>query len=105
MPADHLACRLDVWEGMPDDLKRIMEVAMEKLAFRTAMTFEVLNNEAAVALAEKGVTLHEWSQDDRNAFRKASQEQWQNWAAKTPEAKTLVDSHLAFMKNLGLVAE
>ena len=105
MPADHLACRMDAWEALPEDLKRIMEVAMEKLAFQTAMTFEVLNNEAAVALAEKGITLHEWSQEDRDAFRKASQEQWQNWAEKTPEARKLVDSHLAFMKNLGLVAE
>jgi TRAP-type mannitol/chloroaromatic compound transport system substrate-binding protein len=105
MPADHLACRLDVWESMPDDLKRIMDVAMQKLAFQTALTFEVMNNEAAAALNEKGVTIHEWSQEDRDAFRKAAQEQWQNWAVKTPEAQKLVDSHLAFMKNLGLVAE
>jgi TRAP-type mannitol/chloroaromatic compound transport system substrate-binding protein len=105
MPMDHLACRLDVWESLPDDLKRIMEVAMQKLGFQTALTFEVMNNEAAVALAEKGVTIHEWSEEDRAAFRKAAQDQWQGWADKTPEARKLVDSHLAFMKNLGLIAE
>lgn len=105
MPADHLACRLDVWESLPEDLQRIMSVAMDKLAFRTAMTFEVMNNEAAAALKEKGVNIYAWSEEDRNAFRKAAQEQWQGWAEKTPEARKLVDSHLAFMKNLGLVAE
>jgi TRAP-type mannitol/chloroaromatic compound transport system substrate-binding protein len=105
MPADHLACRKDAWDAMSDDLRRIMEVAMEKLAFQTAMTFEVMNNEAAATLPDKGVTIHEWSQEDRDAFRSAAQEQWQNWAEKTPEARKLVDSHLGFMKNLGLVAE
>ncbi len=80
MPADHLACRLDVWESLPEDLQRIMSVAMDKLAFRTSMTFEVMNNEAAVALEEKGVNIADWSQEDRAAFRKAAQEQWQGWA-------------------------
>jgi TRAP-type mannitol/chloroaromatic compound transport system substrate-binding protein len=105
MPSDHLACRKDAWDAMPEDLRRIMDVAMQKLAFQTALTFEVKNNEAAAALTEKGVTLHNWSAEDRAAFRKAAQEQWQVWAEKTPEARKLVDSHIAFMQNLGLIAE
>ncbi len=105
MPSDHLACRLDAWEAMPEDLQRVMEVAMEKLAFQTAMTFEVKNNQAAAQLKDKGVLLWDWSDEDRKAFRKAAQEQWQGWADKTPEARALVDSHLAFMKDLGLIAE
>jgi TRAP-type mannitol/chloroaromatic compound transport system substrate-binding protein len=105
MPMDHLACRMDVWESMPEDLQRIMEVAMQKLAFQTSLTFEVMNNEAAAALAEKGISIADWSQEDRASFRKTAQEQWEGWAEKTPEARKLVDSHLAFMKNLGLIAE
>ena len=105
MPMDHVACRLDVWEGLSEDLQRIMEVAVQKLGFQTALTFEVQNNEAAAMLPEKGVTLHEWSAEDRAAFRKAAQEQWQIWAEKSPETRALVDSHIAFMQNLGLLAE
>ena len=103
MPSDHLAIRKDAWDALPDDLKRIVEVAMQKLSFQTALTFEVENNEAAAKLREQGVTLHNWSADDRAAFRTAAQTAWQGWADKTPEARALVDSHVEFMKVLGLV--
>ncbi|MGR3497642.1 MAG: TRAP transporter substrate-binding protein [Limimaricola soesokkakensis] len=104
MPSDHLACRLDKWESLSDAHKRIIDTAMQKLAFQTALTFEVANNEAAAELREKGVTLHDWSDEDRKVFREAAQAAWADWATKTPETKALVDSHIAFMQQLGLIA-
>ncbi len=103
MPSDHLAIRKDVWDGLPEDIKRIIDVAMQKLAFQTALTFEVKNNEAAAALRESGVTLYDWSPEDRAAFRGAAQAAWQRWADRTPEARALVDSHVNFMGQLGLI--
>jgi TRAP-type mannitol/chloroaromatic compound transport system substrate-binding protein len=103
MPADHLAIRKDAWDALPPDIQRIIDVAMQKLAFQTAMTFDVANKKAAAALAAKGITLHEWSEEDRGAFRQAAQANWQRWAEKTPEARALVDSHIEFMKLLGLI--
>ncbi|WP_282605767.1 TRAP transporter substrate-binding protein [Pelagibius sp. Alg239-R121] len=103
MPSDHLAIRKDAWDALPEDLQRIIEVSMQKLAFQTALTFEVKNNEAAAAMRAKGVTLYDWSAEDRADFRAAAQKAWQGWADKTPEARALVDSHTAFLKTLGLV--
>ena len=103
MPSDHLAIRKDVWDGLPEDIKRIIDVAMQKLAFQTALTFEVKNNEAAAALRESGVTLYDWSPEDRAQFRGAAQAAWQRWADRTPEARALVDSHVNFMTQLGLI--
>ena len=103
MPSDHLAIRKDAWDALPEDIQRIIDVAMQKLAFQTALTFEVKNNEAAAALTAKGITLHDWSAEDRKTFRTAAQAAWQRWADKTPEARALVDSHIAFMTQLGLI--
>ncbi len=105
MPSDHLACRLDVWESLSEQHKAIIDTAMQKLAFQTALTFEVANNEAAAELREQGITLHDWSEEDRATFREAAQTAWADWATKTPETKALVDSHIAFMTQLGLIAE
>ena len=33
MPADHLACRKDLWDGLSEQQQRIIDVAMQKLAF------------------------------------------------------------------------
>jgi TRAP-type C4-dicarboxylate transport system substrate-binding protein len=105
MPSDHLACNKGVWDAMPEHHRRIMETAMQKLALQTALTFEKKNAEAASMLREQGVTVSDWSDEDRAAFRSAAQKSWQGWADKTPEARALVDSHMAYLTTLGLVAQ
>lgn len=103
MPSDHLACRVDAWDGLGERNQRIMSVAMQKLAFRTSLHFAVRNLEAKVELEEKGIKLWEWSSEDREAFRRAAQAAWQRWADRTSEARSLVDSHVEFMTKLGLL--
>ncbi len=101
MPMDHLACNKAKWDAMPEHHKRIMSVAMESLALRTAVQFEKKNAEAAAKLTAQGVTLHDWSAKDRLMFRKAAQSAWADFAS-TAEAKALVDSHLTSQRQLGL---
>ena len=102
MPSDHLACNAEVYNSMPEHHRTIMEVAMEALALRTALTFEKANAEAAAKLRKEGVTLHEWSTDELNKFRAAAQATWPEFAT-TPEAKALVEAHLKYLDQLGLV--
>ena len=104
MPSDHLACNKAKWDAMPEAHRRIMEVAMEKLALRQAMGGDKANAEAAAELKAAGVNIYDWSPEDRATFRKAAQQTWPEFAT-TPEAKALVDAHLAYLKTLGLVAE
>ena len=104
MPSDHLACNKTKWDGMPAAQRRIMEVAMEKLALRQAMTGDKANNEAAAKLKAKGVTVSDWSAADRQAFHKAAQASWDEFAT-SPEAKALVASHKAFLDGLGLLVK
>ncbi|MBX2879269.1 MAG: TRAP transporter substrate-binding protein [Granulosicoccus sp.] len=102
MPSDHLAINKTKWDALPEHLQRIMKVAMQKLAFQTALTFEIKNQEAAAELAAAGVTLHSWSQEDRNAFRAASQAAWDDFAGDSETAKLLIQSHKDFIQKLGL---
>ncbi len=102
MPSDHLACNKAKWDAMPESHRRIMSVAMESLALRTALTFEKKNAEAAADLKSKGVTLYAWSDEDLQKFRNAAQAAWVDFAT-TPEAKALVESHMTYLRQLGLV--
>ncbi len=101
MPSDHLACNKAKWDAMPESHRRIMSTAMEALALRTALTFEKKNAEAAASLKEKGVNLYAWSEEDLQKFRDAAQASWSEFAT-TPEAKALVESHLTYLRQLGL---
>jgi TRAP-type C4-dicarboxylate transport system substrate-binding protein len=104
MPSDHLACNKAKWDAMPAHQRRIMEVAMEKLALRQAMAGDKANNEAAIKLREAGVTISDWSSEDRRKFHGAAQASWDEFAT-SPEAKDLVTSHKAYLKSLGLLIE
>ena len=87
---------------MPESHRTIMSVAMEALALRTALTVEKANAAAAAKLRAEGVTLWQWSEEDLQTFRDAAQATWPEFAT-TPEAKALVESHIAYLTELGLV--
>ena len=104
MPSDHLACNKAVFDAMPEHHQRIMKVAMESLALRTALTFEKANAEAVAQLRADGVNIYTWSDEDLQSFRDAAQATWPEFAT-TPEAKALVESHMTYLTQLGLVSE
>lgn len=103
MPSDHLACNKAVFDAMPEAHQRIMKVAMEALALRTALTFEKKNAEAAAQLRAQGVSLSQWAPEELQKFRDVAQSVWPEFA-DTPEAKALVDSHIAYLTQLGFVS-
>jgi len=103
MPSDHLACNQAVWEGLTEQQRRIMETAWQKLSFQIAMLNEKANTEAAAMLQKQGVTLYDWSTEDKAAFRVAAQAAWDDWATRSPEAAALVESHKDYLRQLGLV--
>ena len=100
MPADHLACNKDVWDGMPASHQAIMKVAMQALALRNATANEVANAQTAKDLRAKGVNLYEWAPEDLQSYRDAVQAGWTEFAT-TPESKELLESHISFLKDLG----
>lgn len=104
MPSDHLACNKAKWDAMPESHRRIMSVAMEALALRTALTFEKKNAEAAAELREAGIVLSEWSPEELQKFRDAAQATWPEFAT-SPEAKALVSAHMKYLSQLGLVSQ
>ncbi len=100
MPADHLACRKDIWDKMPAHHKAIMKVGLEALALRNATINEVKNAQTAKELRAKGINLYEWSPEELAKYRDAVQKGWTEFAT-TPEAKALLKSHIDFLKALG----
>ncbi|WP_099825575.1 TRAP transporter substrate-binding protein [Oceaniglobus indicus] len=102
MSSDHLACRQDVWDALPDAHKRIIEVANKTLAMDLLMDTLIQNGEALGTLPEKGVTIYDWSEDDRATFRAAARTAWEDWASRSPETRAMVDAHKEFIARIGL---
>lgn len=103
MPSDHLACNKAVWDGLSEAHRRIIDTAWQKLSFQIALANEKANAEAAAELVEQGVTLYDWSPEDRAEFRRAAQVAWEDWGTRSPEAGAILASHKEYMTKLGLI--
>ncbi len=75
---------------------------LETEIFASLGQAEILN-QAAVELTAAGVTLHDWSAEYRAQFRQFAGENWLRWAERSPMARKAVDSHLAFLREIGLL--
>ena len=93
MPADHLACRKDVWDGMPDAHKAILKVGMQALALKNTTINEVKNAENSVKLAEQGLNMYEWSPEELAQYRTAVQEAWVKFATVLHKTHSASGSH------------
>jgi len=102
MPADHLACRKDVWDEMPEAHQRILTVAMQALALKTTTKQDIEIQKAAAEMRNAGVTLHTWPEEEMAKYREAVAATWTEYAT-TPEAKELLSAHLDFLKEIGAV--
>lgn len=100
MPADHFAINLEIWNGLPADIQRIMSVATQKNSFRTTLDYAV-NIQEAVNELQGDVTFYDWAPADRAAFREGARKAWKDFAT-TDAAKELVASHITFMNKIGL---
>ena len=103
MPTEQLSCNKQSWDALGPDLQRIVEVALKKAALDLATQTELRDKQAAVDLVAQGVTLHDWSADDRKAFRTFAQENWRTFAGDHDLANRIIDSHVAYMQELGLL--
>ena len=103
MPADHLACNTKVWNKLKPHEKGAMLAAIEICGRTITSLVERKNAEAVKALNEMGVTLHDWSKEDRAKFRQAALGAWEEWKNKSPEAAALIEIHKAYMKANGIL--
>jgi len=103
MPAEQLSCNKKTWEQLPDSVKKAIEVSLKGIALDLALLTEIRDNQTATQLTADGITLYDWSTEDRKAFREFAQSRWADWGAKTPAAQAVLDSHTAFMKDIGLI--
>jgi len=105
MASDHLACRTDVWEGLSKQHQTIIETAYQNVAMDLILQTLVDNGEALSKLPSMGVTTYNWSAEDRAKFRAAAREQWNVYGGETKEGRAMVESHVSFMKRIGLIQD
>ena len=101
MPMSDISISLKVWNELPDDLKAILEVAARE-ANRDSLSSNAALDMAMVAKRDAS-TLIDWGPEQRRELRDVAQPIWEEWGGKSEMAKKIYDSHIAWMKRIGLL--
>lgn len=103
MPADHLAISLEAWNSLPEELRFVIRTAQRAIAFDLIKSVMVDDRQVITDLGNE-VEFTDWSDEDRQTFRRGALTIWKDWATRSDAADAMVTSHLTFMKKLGLLS-
>lgn len=101
VPVGDVSVNLDKWNALPDHLKEAIELGVRKLGVDMVQTFEALDAEVAAQAQEKGITLIDWSAEERSKLRAAAVDIWAKTGAGSEMATRIYDSHMAWLRALG----
>lgn len=104
MPTQEFTVNIDAWNALPDDLKAIVTSVTREWSVEQVQRVAVDDLRVATELAAKGIVTNVWSGEKLQALRDLAHKTWEEWSQKTPLAKAAYDSHLAWLKELGVVA-
>ena len=106
MPVIDVSLNKDVYDGLPDDLKVILEVSVRDFAQDMVNRLDAANLTAvAEANADPNITIINWSSEERAKFRGIAKTQWENWATRSDMAGKAYKSVSAYLVGAGLLAE
>ncbi|WP_417259946.1 TRAP transporter substrate-binding protein [Celeribacter sp.] len=105
LPLIEVSMNKATWDKMPEDLQALLSLSINDLAMDMTSQLFMKDLEAVADAREKGIEIHDWSQDERAKFRAIAVAQWSEVASASANAKKVYDALLAYMTSQGLLAE
>ncbi len=103
MPACDNSVNAAKWATLPDDLKAIFEVCVRDHSRDMVQRLAVADAKVISQAKEKGFEPISLSDADRRKFREVSMTVWDEYAKRSPMAKRINESQVAFMKSIALL--
>ncbi len=104
MPIIEVSMNKEIWDGLPDDLKQLLEESVKEFAVDMVSQLEAENETAvAEAKADPSITVIDWSDEERAKFRKIAQSQWQKYADRSEMASKVYEQVSAYLEKEGLL--
>ncbi|MEO1224861.1 MAG: TRAP transporter substrate-binding protein DctP [Pseudomonadota bacterium] len=103
MAVTEMSVSNDKWNSLSPEAQAAFEDACNAMSVQLRAT--LTEQDAAAeqqALNELGVTFIEFGEDEAATFRGITRDVWADWGGRSDNAQAIVDSHLAFLDQLGL---
>jgi TRAP-type mannitol/chloroaromatic compound transport system substrate-binding protein len=105
MPMGEISVNKAKWDGLPADLKAILEGATRDFALEMIQQNYLADVKVAVEAAQRGFEPVDLPAAERQRFREVARGVWKEYAARSPLAQKVYDSQIAFLNRLGLLKD
>lgn len=103
VPMGDLSMNLDLWNSLDPATQELLEVGVRTMAIDMLQTVEKADADVLATAEERGITIIDWSAEERLRLREAAQEVWKSIADKSPLAREVYDSQVAWLRLIGQV--
>lgn len=104
LPMVAVSINKGIWDGLPADLKQVLETATDALAYDLVFKLKARDLEAVKeARADPNITVIDMPAEERKKFRNIAKQEWQNWAQKNELTQKVYDSVVKFLSERNLM--
>lgn len=104
LPMVAVSINKDIWDGLPADLKAILETATDALAYDLVFQLKARDLEAvAEANADPNIEVVDLPPEERAKFRRIAQEEWAIWAERNELTREIYESVTDFLESRNLM--
>ena len=104
LPLIDISINKDTWDGLPDDLKAILEASVDEFILNHIYSVRKLDAEAVVkAKQNPEIEIINWSPEERAKFRRIAQDEWKVWAAKSDMTQKYYDTVVEYLEGRNLL--
>lgn len=105
MPLIEVSVNKAKWDSLPDDLKTALEDSVREFASYQSETVLQRDMEAVEEAKAGGeITVHDWSEEDRAAFRAIARSQWEQAAEASENSKKVYETLTTYLVDKGLMS-
>jgi TRAP-type mannitol/chloroaromatic compound transport system substrate-binding protein len=93
-----------VWDGLPDDIKTILVISCDAMAYDLVFTLKGLDLKAvAEARKDPDIEIIDLPPEERKKFRNIAKQEWATWAKKNALTQKTYDSVVKFLEERNLM--
>ncbi|MCW4151504.1 TRAP transporter substrate-binding protein [Halomonas sp. 18H] len=104
LPMVSVSLNKDIWDGLPADLKSILETSVDSLAYEMVAELKTRDLEAVrEARNNPDIEIIDLPAEERAKFRNIAKEEWASWAEKNEITQEFYDSVVGYLENHNLL--
>ena len=104
LPMVAVSMNKGIWDGLPADLKAIMESATDAMAYDMVFTLKARDIKAvSAARANPDIEVIDMAPEERAKFRRIAQQEWKVWAEKNELTGKVYESVVSFLTDRNLM--